>query len=251
MDLAKSNGTTSIRVGVRSALRRVGSAALFGVAAAAPMAQAQVGHSPSESPFRDVTTRQELTLFGGRFGGNPNEAGVGARPGLMSGIRFTTRLSGPLDFSVTVASIGSTRYVVDPDSPVTTRTTGPINYDLVTADLGFTLNLTGRKTWRGLAPYVGLGMGMSFPTVSRVDPGAYEAGRNFVFVPTAGTRLALGRSLALQVEARDYFLRYEYPSRYFEPLTTVPPVLDPDRFDENDWTSNWAFTIGLSYRFSF
>ncbi len=227
-------------------------AAAFALAMAwVPAARAQVGHPPSASPFQDVTTRQELTFFAGRFGGNPAEAGIGARPGLIAGVRFTTRLSGPLDLTASFAGINSSRYVIDPDSPLTSRTSGPIGHDMIAADLGMGFNLTGRKTWRGFAPYVGMAIGIAVPTNGTTDPGGYEARQNFTFVPSFGTRVSLSRSLGLQIEARDYFMRYEYPLRYFEPATTVPPVLDPAKYDQRDMTSNWAFTLGLSYRFSF
>lgn len=219
---------------------------------AAVPAAAQVGHVPDQSPYRDVTTRQELTFTTGWFSGNANEAGVGARSGPLFGLRFATRLSGPLDLVVTIASVNSSRYVVDPDSPLTSRTTGPINYDLVITDLMMGFNLTGRKTWHGVAPYLGLGVGMEIPTDATTDPGGYQAKQNFTFVPTFGTRVSLTRALGLQFEVRDYFLRYEFPLRYFTPNNTaVPPVLDPAQYDEKDLTSNWAFTFGVSYRFNF
>jgi hypothetical protein len=229
-----------------------GACILVAAAAVPATARAQVGHVPSQSPYRDVTTRQEFTIGGGWFTGNPSEANVGARPGPMAQFRFATRLSGPLDMVVTFALVNSSRYVVNPDSPVTSRTTGPVNYDLVIPDIALGLNLTGRKSWRGVAPYVGMGIGIEMPTAGTTDPGGYEAGSNFTFVPTFGTRVFISRSLALQLEVRDYFIQYEFPLFFFNPNNNaVPPVLDPAKYDEKDMTSNWAFTFGLSYRFNF
>lgn len=225
---------------------------LLAAAAAPGTARAQVGHEPATSPYRDVSTRQEFSVGGGWFNGNPSEANVGARPGPLMHFRLATRLSGPLDLVVTVALVNSSRYVVNPDSPLTSRTTGPVNYDLVIPDLMVGLNLTGRKSWHRVAPYLGMGIGMEMPTSSTTDPGGYEAGTNFTFVPTFGTRVYLSRSLALQAEVRDYFIRYEFPLFFFSPNNSaVPPVLDPTKYDEKDLTSNWAFTFGLSYRFNF
>lgn len=247
-----SNGRASAPSGV-SLATLTGTCAALALAALAPaQARAQVGHDPGHSPYRDVTTRQELTVGAGRFGGNPSEANVGARPGPMMHFRLATRLSGPLDMVVTLAFVNSSRYIVNPDSPLTSRTTGPVNYDLVIPDLALGFNLTGRKSWHGLAPYLGMGIGIEMPTTSTVDPGGYEAKSNFTFVPTFGTRIFLGRAFALQAEVRDYFIRYEFPLAYFSPNNTaVPPVLDPAQYDEKDLTSNWAFTLGLSYRFNF
>jgi hypothetical protein len=229
-----------------------GTCALLAAAVVPTLARAQVGHDPTQSPYRDITTRQELTFAGGWFTGNPSEANVGARPGPMMHFRVATRLSGALDLVVTFALVNSSRYVVNPDSPLTSRTTGPVNYDLVIPDLTLGFNLTGRKSWHGIAPYLGIGAGIEMPTESATDPGGYEAGTNFTFIPTFGTRVFLTRSLALQAEVRDYFIRYEFPLRFFQPNNpSVPPVLDPREYDEKDLTSNWAFSLGLSYRFNF
>lgn len=247
-----SNGRAPTPFGVSPVAFAAGCALVVGAAVTPVPALAQVGHNPTDSPYRDVTTRQEFTLSGGWFRGNPSEANIGARPGPMFTFRFGTRLSGPLDLLVSFSGVNSSRYVVNPDSPVTTRTTGPVNYDLVIADMTLGFNLTGRKTWHGIAPYLGIGAGMEMPTAGTTDPGGYEAKQNFTFIPTFGTRVSLGRSLALQAEIRDYFIRYEFPLRYFQPNNTaVPPVLDPTRYDEKDLTSNWAFTLGVSYRFVF
>jgi hypothetical protein len=212
---------------------------------------AQVGHDPSRSPFRDITTRQGITLFSGYFSGNRAETGVGARPGPVFGARFQTRVSGPLDLSVTFAGITSTRYVIDPDSAPATRRSGPIDYNLVASDISLSLNLTGAKTWHGLAPYLSVGAGLIVPTEGRVDPGAYEAKNNFTLVPSIGARLTLSRSFAVSLEVRNYFVRYEWPLRYLYPTTNVDPVLDPNTEDDRDMTSNLLIGFGLSYRFNF
>jgi len=247
-----SNGRAPGPIGVSPATLAGACALLAWTCFAPASAAAQVGHDPAHSPYRDITTRQEFTLSAGWFTGNPNDAGVGARPGPMYNFRIGTRLTGSMDLLVNVALVNSSRYVIDPDSPLTSRTTGPISYHLVIPDLTLGFNLTGRKTWNGIAPYLGLGVGFEFPTQSVTDPGGYQAQQNFTFVPTFGTRVSVTRSLGLQLEVRDYFLRYEFPLRYFQPNNTaVPPVLDPTHYDEKDLTSNWAFTFGLSYRFNF
>jgi len=120
------------------------------------------------------------------------------------------------------------------------------------ADLALGFNLTGLKTWRGLAPFIALGAGVLVPTERTTDPGGYEARQNFTFVPSLGARLALSRSLSLHGELRDYLIRYEWPLAYFQPNNTaVTPVLDSGAHGEKDWTSNLALSFGLSWRLSF
>lgn len=214
---------------------------------------AQVGHEPTRSPFHDLTTTQGFSLSFGRFAGNRTDAGVGAKPGLLLGVRFDTRLSGPADLWASVARIASSRAVVDPTDTVL-KVTGPIDMPLIAADLGLTLNLTGAKTWQGIAPFVGIGLGVLAPTKTVTDPGGYRASSNFSLVPTIGTRAFLGRSLALRLDARDYYFRYEWPLSYYGGVNangnTLPSVLDASA-PTKQWTHNFALSVGLTYTFTF
>jgi hypothetical protein len=230
-------------------------AALFLAAYPSCRLAAQVGHDPGRSPFRDLIHRQSITLFGGTFPGNETEAGVGPRSGPVVGVRLQSRLSGPIDIMATFAHISTERIVIDPTQPVGSRISGPINYSLIEADLGLLVRLTGNKTWHGLAPYVGLGLGIVQPTEAAIDPGGYRATRNFTIAPTIGLRWHAMRSLALQFELRDNTIRYEWPRAYFFPTDSagnaLPFVLDPDRLDDRDQTHNLTLSIGLSWLFNF
>ena len=215
---------------------------------------AQVGHEPSESPFRDITTRQSLTVMGGYFFGNSARAHVGALGGPSLGLRFRSGLSGPIEFAISTAYIKSERYVIDTRLPAATRMSGPVPYDLVSFDVALGLTLTGQKTWKGLAPYFALGMGLVAPTNPTTDPGGYKASMGFSVVPTLGVRARIGTSLSLQFEARDNTIRYEWPLRYFDPVDDQgnpisPPVLN--NVSDKQTTHNLTLSAGLSYHFNF
>jgi hypothetical protein len=203
-----------------------------------------------------VNTKQTLTPFVSRFLGNTGHAGVGAQSALGIGGRFATRLTGSLEFWVTAAYIRSQRSIVDPSQPAATRVTGPVDFPLVSADLSLALNVTGPKTWHGLAPYVGLGLGLVAPTASAIDPGGFKAESHLSFVPTIGTRMRIGRSTSLTLEARDNLIRYSWPLQYFFPTDAAgnpltPPVLDPATEKSTQVTHNFTLTAGLSYHFNF
>jgi hypothetical protein len=230
--------------------------ALLGCAALAPTAlSAQVGYDPAHSPFRDVPTGQSITPFISQFFGNQSKAGVGTRSGLELGARFGTTLSGPLDFWVTVGYIKSERFALDPSKPDSLRLTGPNAFPLVSADLSLALNLTGQKTFHGLAPYLAVGLGMIMPTSSVTDPGGFKAESHLSLVPTIGTRVRISRSASLTLEARDNLIQYEWPLAYFFPTdaagNALPAVLDPLTEGKKQWTHNFTLTAGLSYHFSF
>lgn len=240
-----------------SAARRsvIVAAALALLGATPGAAPAQVGHEPGASPFRDILTRQHLSLLVGRFGGNDAVAGVGWRPGTSLTARLDTRIGAALDFSVSLGVVGSDRLVIDTYADSATRVGGPVDGTLVTADLGLVLNLTGAKTWHGLAPYVVFGAGWMTPTKTVRDPGGYNAGANFTFVPSIGVRYFLRRGLALRLEARDHIWRYEWPLYYFSPVdhdgnAIAPPIL-PGGTSTKQWTHNLTLHAGLVYGFNF
>jgi len=247
---ARADGPAGVR-GVAVALWR---AAVVAACAAAPLA-AQVGHPPGTSPFHDLTMRQTLSFSLGRFGGNTAVAGVGWRAATLYAGRLDTRLSGPLDFTATLGVAASSRLKIDTEADSATRVSGPVDRTLLLADIGLTLNLTGAKTWHGIAPYVGLGAGWMTPTKTEKDPGGYNAGPNFTFVPLLGTRVFFGRTLAARLEVRDYIWRYEWPARYYLPLDRnlreITPHVLADDVKPRQWVHNVALTIGVVYAFNF
>ena len=237
----------------RMARRGVMAAIMLGGWATAPLF-GQVGHDPTSSPFRDVTTRQSLTVTGGYFFGNSARAHVGALGGPTIGLRFRSGLSGPIEFMINTAYIKSERYVINTFEPPATRMTGPVPYDLIEFDIAIALTLTGRKTYKGIAPYVALGMGLVAPTDPTTDPGGYKASMGFSVVPTLGLRVKAGNSMSLQFEARDNTIRYEWPLRYFDPVDPsgnpiTPPVLN--NVSDKQTTHNLTLSLGLTYHFNF
>ena len=220
---------------------------------------AQVGFDPVHSPFRDLAARQELSFMIGHFGGNTAKAGVGARPATSMGLRFRSRLTGPLDFVLRGNYIASQRLVLDPTQADSVRHKGVIDYGVIEADLGIALTLTGPKTWHGLAPWVGIGLGITAPSSSRTDPGGFKPGIGFSFVPSAGTSITFSRQLGLQLELRDNTIRYGWPLAYYQPRDhsgnvvsgTGVWVLDPAKDRDKQTTHNFTLSAGLSYHFNF
>ena len=253
----RPDGRTGGRTNGRTRGRAAGLALATSLAlsAAAPLA-AQVGHPPGTSPFHDLTMRQTLSLGLGRFGGNTAVTGVGWRAGMLYAGRFDTRLSGPLDLTATLGVAASSRFRIDTEADSATRVSGPVDRMLLLADIGLVLNLTGAKTWHGVAPYVGFGAGWMRPWgETELDPGGYNAGPNFTFVPSLGTRVFFGRTLAARLEVRDYIWRYEWPLRYYEPYDVndnpiYPPILAPE-VSTKQLTHNLTLTFGVVYAFNF
>ncbi|MDQ6717392.1 MAG: hypothetical protein M3Z17_03465, partial [Gemmatimonadota bacterium] len=63
-------------------------------------ATAQVGHLPTQSPFRDIEGGQELTLFGGHYNAGADAVGVAPKPGAILGLLYQIHVGGPANLMV-------------------------------------------------------------------------------------------------------------------------------------------------------
>jgi hypothetical protein len=210
---------------------------------------AQVGHDPARSPYRDVRRGGVALVTAGYFGGSRGSVGVGISDGPTGGLRYERWLGGAIGVSLGVAYAQTTRFVVDPSKPAPTRTTGPHNTDVVLADIGLQLVLTGQKTWRGFAPYLGGAVGMAFGGSSPPDPSGYTFGSKVTIAPEAGIRWYPARRVSVRSDFRLVLWRLQYPLSYREPNAVdgsrVLPVDAPLR----DWTAHPWITIGLGWTF--
>src|SRR3989454_11048467 len=129
---------------------------------------AQVGHEPAHSPYHDVRGGGVLVFTFGYLGGSRGGVGVGPSDGKTGGIRYEVPF-GAVGASLGLAYARMDRFVVDPFKDTTSRKSGPSTNDVVLLDAGLQLVLTGRKTWRGVAPYVGGGPGVAIGGTSPRD----------------------------------------------------------------------------------
>lgn len=182
---------------------------------------AQVGHAPESSPYRDIRYSSFLALSGGRVFGSGGEAGVAPHDGVTGGLRFVFLANRPVQIGLGAFYGDLERVVQDPTEPPDSRTSGPISQRVIWADATLTLNLTGRKSWRGLAPFVGAAGGLAFTESTPQDSSGFRMGTKFYLAPFAGTRLFLGQRLYLNLEARALFWQPRYPATFLNPPTTT------------------------------
>lgn len=230
-----------------SALAAFGALALLVLA---PAANAQtpvdVGHSPAESPYRDVLWKQGLTVFGGYYAAASDVAGVAPKSGPMFGARYDIRIAGPANFFARVAGVATERRVINPAALPEARDQGLQSLTLALADVGVSLDITGQKSWHNLVPVVAAGLGIGADFESE-DVGGYKFGTPFALSLGAGVRYVPGGRFQLRVDVTDHLYQIRYPSTYYQSSApTVDPVLEPDQ-KQNTWKHNAALTIGVSY----
>ncbi len=166
----------------------------LGVVASWNGASAQVGHEPAHSPYHDVRRGGVLVFTFGYLGGSRGSVGVGPSEGKTGGIRYEVPF-GAVGASLGLAYARMNRFVVDPFKDTTSRKSELSTNDVVLLDAGLQLVLTGRKTWRGFAPYVGGVLGVAIGGTSPRDTSGYKFGTKFTVAPNVGLRWYPARRL--------------------------------------------------------
>ena len=242
------------------AVRRWRSLAALGMtvapllALAAPAA-AQVGHRPDSSPYRDIRKGHTFTAMFGQFGGNGGRFGIGPHDGQTYGFRYDVRSGSTIQIGLGFARGNLDRLIVNPFVELVNRVSGPVKQTVTFAEVNLQFNLTGGKTWHRLAPFVGSGVGMTFPSSTPADTSRFELGHKIYLAPNAGVRIFITDRLHLRGEARAVFWKLKYPTTFtdepaLEPGTTDHPnaVITDGRTSE--WTSSPWLQVGLGYSFS-
>src|SRR5216683_2827013 len=149
---------------------------------------AQVGHDPASSPYHDILLHSGPLFFVGHLGADRGVARAGTSNATTFGARYDIPAGRSLHFQFTGAYLHGDRFIIDPraDSSSPARRTGPFKSDLLQVEIGMQLRLTGGKTWRGLAPYVGTGLGLISELNAARDTSGYRFGTKFTIAFASG-----------------------------------------------------------------
>jgi hypothetical protein len=236
-----------LRVGVGVVL-----AALVG---GVSVAAAQVGHAPGRSPYHDIAKGHTITALGGAFGGSGGKFGIAPHDGSVFGIRYEIRNSGAIALGLQFTRGDLDRLIVDPFVAVEDRVSGPVRQTVTFAEADLQFNVTGGKSWHGLAPFVSAGLGLTFPSGTPQDTSGFELGKRVYLAPGAGFRLFLSDRIHLRGEGRVAFWKLKYPASF----TREPPD-DPGTPDDphavitdgnvSEWSTSSWLQAGLGFAFS-
>ena len=216
---------------------------------AAP-ALAQVGHVAESSPYQDMRIKQALVFYGGYLSGDHGSAGVGPSAGPMGAVQWETRVGAPSILYLGVAFANLERPLVKPSEPPDSRFFGAARQGVVMLNAGANLVLTGRKTWRGLAPYIGFGMGMAFGGAVPEDSSGFTFKTNFHIDPTVGVQIHPSPRLHFRIEGRGILWKLKYPTTFFDDPANAPgtdPLLNELLETDSDWTFHPTLLFGIGY----
>jgi len=215
------------------------------------VASAQVGHRPESSPYRDLQAKRVLSFIGGYMNGSSGAAEVGPGDGPFAGARFDLHLSGPAaaTFGASMASLE--RIIIDPTRGPENRTLDTASQSVLLLDAGIDLLLTGEKTWRGMIPYVGGGLGFALGgDVSADTLSGFTFSTHFTTGPRIGVWLHPSDRITFRIEGRDKIWRLKYPDGFFsipehEPLEL--PVLDANIMKDTQWVHHLTLSITVGW----
>lgn len=217
---------------------------------ASPLA-GQVGHDPDKSPYRDILRSTFLLPTVGYFNGEGGKVEVGPHEGMTFGLQYQILANKPVSIGFGILYGDLQRLVQDPTLPPETRTSGPISHGVLWTDIAFQFNLTGNKSWHGLAPFLGSAVGLAFTEDPIEDQTGFDMGTRLYIAPMAGTRFFVADRLHLHAEVRFQFWQIKYPESYRQPPRTAPespPVL-PDGI-LSEWVVSTWFRAGLGWSIS-
>ena len=213
---------------------------------------AQVGHDPASSTFHDIPLLAGPVFFAGKLTNDRGRAGAGVSNALAIGARYEIPAGRSLLLLFSASYLMGDRFIIDPtaDSTSPQRRTGPYDANLLLTDFGIQLRLTGGKSWRGIAPYVGGGIGLVFDASSPGDTtgSQYKFGTKLTLHGATGVRWYPSRRLSVVADVRGQMWRLRYPTSFKTPAadgSRVIPVLDP----ATDWTLHPWISLGVGWTF--
>jgi hypothetical protein len=216
------------------------------VVAGARVASAQVGAPPSQSPYRDLEYRQEWTLFGGWFNARHDPASVGPQAGPITGMRYSIRMGGPAYATARLGGGSLKRNVLDPQAGGSARHLGTESIPVLFADVALEMQLTGFKTWHGLAPVLNGGLGLTADLKGKTDVGGYRFGQPFSLVFGSGVKYIGGGRWSARLDWSNQLYRIHYPDSYYVKSGDADPIL-PTTVKRDIWRRNNVFLFGLTY----
>ena len=216
------------------------------IAALPAAAAAQVGHLPTQSPFRDVDMTSRVTTFAGWYSGARDEAGVLPRSGPLFGVRWDVHVGGPGDLMFRVAHVSTQRDVIDPAKSQGQRIVERRDVSLSFADVGLSFNVSGNKTWHGVMPILHGTVGVVSDFAGR-DSGGFSHGTTFAIGYGAGLRyVPPGGRVSVRADVGSYYYSTEYPATYYGLAADSTRVLSPAT-PRSQWRNNWTMLFGITY----
>lgn len=213
------------------------------------------------SPIRYIEQKQGLQPFAAWVFMSPSlaltdstSADIGPRSAPMFGLAYQLRVSGPLSLQADVGYVAGKRDVflaeasADSSNILPIATNQRVSSGILLAEVGFLFHLTGPRSYRGFAPFVGAKAGYArqitggdpdSTVVFIPKPERFRFGPSFAVGVNAGTDVFVTRSLSLRPELNGRLWR----------LTAPAGFRNRGQKDLREWTSASSAGIGVVLHF--
>jgi len=204
-----------------------------------------------ESPYRFLTSRQAINVYGGYLATGKGSLELGPQSGPLFGVRYGIAISGPFTLEGDIGYFSRMRAVFDTVPGDTSRQrAGETDFSVMTATASLRFNLTGPRTWHGIQPYVQLGAGIAVEVSgdSEIEtdlPGdvRLDFGTGFTGILGGGIDWFMADRWGLRLDARNLLWKLGTPRAFLikgEQARLLPA---------DEWAQNFALTASLVFRF--
>lgn len=203
------------------------------------------------SPYRFIEPRHGVTGFVGFVAENRGELRLGPGGGPAFGGRYGFELTGPIAVEVAGFLLLTDREVHDPRGGTdAVELLGTTDATVAGLDGRIRFNVTGPRTWHGLAPFLQVGGGVVQDLTGRSElESALGAGQRYRFGPSAtallgaGTRWIPTDRFHVRLDATFNVWKVTTPSAFIPTNPDATPV----RRDE--WTRTGMVLLGVAIPF--
>lgn len=203
------------------------------------------------SAYRYIESAHEVGIFAGILSPNTGRLDLGPKEGPTVGARYAIELTGPLSLEGVGRTLVTERNVRDPRRAEGEEIRGTADVYLASADVRLKFNVTGRRTWHDVSPYVWAGGGVVFD----LGPAApadqqllaedrFDFGTSFLGLLGLGARWIPRDHLQLRVDAEFDLWQLDTPVGYLD----ADRGLFTEPVPEDEWVSALGLTVGAAIR---
>lgn len=234
------------------ALRAVATFSATLLPALAPLlaVPAAVSGQTIPSLYRYLEHGQEAGVVSGYLNLAAGSLDLGPKSAAFVGGRYALELTGPLSVEGLLLHVPTTRDVVDPRRAEGDRTIGETDASLFMADARFAFSATGRRTWRGLSPYLFVGAGAALDAAGLgetetvlLEEDRFDFGTVFTASAGVGMRWAPLERIMVRLDSNILLWRLQTPQGFGQPGKELEGVA------EREWVRGFGFALGAAWRF--
>jgi len=221
----------------------------LGLAAGLFAAEAAPGQTIPSS-YRHLENGQETGVFGGYIYLTRGSWDLGPKSALYMGGRYAIEVSGPLFAEGLLTYLPTTRDVVDPRRAQGDLAIGETDVHLLAASARLAFSLTGRRSWRRLAPhvFVGGGLAVDFAGTGELEEvlqpeDRFDFGTALTLSTGTGLRIFPSDRVAIRLDGSVLLWRLNTPTGFGEPEKGLEGVT------EREWVRGLGVTLGVAIRF--